>query len=102
MAKDDIGGWGMLGFVIGIATAYVLKFISQLLSAIPGVSVDLQAISVSTQGLIEVVDPGKGLSGILAQMFGAIPFALTIPDILMVGLGGAVFAILGFLAYNSF
>lgn len=88
--------YGILGFVAAIGTGFLLKFISQLVSMIPGVALDLQAarqgIAITTTGLGEVL--GTGLSIYAKKLFGLIPF-VGLPEWIYVGLGGAAFVMLG-------
>ena len=92
MAKEYMK-YGILGFWAAIGTGFILKFISQIVSTIPGVSLDLQSISLSTSGLGGVV--GTGLNTYAQKMFGLIPIAITIPEWIMIGIGGALFVMLG-------
>lgn len=90
--QKDLMKYGWLGFLAGIATGFILKFISQIVSAIPGVSLDLQSITVGTTGLGGIIKPELG-----QKLLGLIPagLPLTIPEFIGIGVGGAVFVILG-------
>lgn len=91
--KQDMIAYGKLGFVAAIATGFILKLISQFVSLIPGVNLNLQSVSISTEGLTGVI--GTGLSEYAGKLFGLVPVSLTIPEWIFVGIGGALFVILG-------
>lgn len=93
LKQKSIMAYGWLGFWAGIATGFILQFVSQIVSMIPGVSLDLQSISITTTGLGGVI--GTGLSDYAKQLFGLVPFALTIPEFIFIGIGGALFVMLG-------
>jgi len=84
--------FGWLGFWAAIGTGFLLKFISQLVSTLPGVNLSLQAISVETTGLGGVVQTGFSESA--KKLFGLVSFA-TLPEWIFVGIGGALFVMLG-------
>lgn len=89
----DYKKWGMLGFWAALATGFILKFISGIVSQIPGVTLDLQSISVSTTGLGSTIN--TGLSAYAQKLFGLIPISLTGTEWIMVGIGGALSVVLG-------
>lgn len=91
MAKDYMK-YGILGFVAAIVTGGLLKFISDMVSAIPGVALDLQSISIQTTGLTGVV--GTGLSTYAEKLFGLVPF-VSVSEWILLGIGGALFVMLG-------
>lgn len=85
--------YGLLGFVATIATPWLLKGISTVLSKVPGLSVDLQSVSVTTTGVGNVINPG--LNKYASMLFSKIPVQFTVPEWIMLGIGGAAFVILG-------
>lgn len=103
MIKTDFMGYlknyGPLGFVAAIVTGFILKFISQIASMIPGVTLDLQAIAVGATGLTEVIQ--TGLSTYARKLFGLIPITLGIPEFIYLGIGGMLFVTLGAWAVGS-
>ena len=91
--NKDLTNYGKLGFIAAIATGFILKLISQLVSMIPGVELDLQAITISTTGLTNVI--GTGLGDYAKKLFGLINAPITMPEWIFIGIGGAAFLILG-------
>jgi len=91
--QKDMMTYGKLGFVAAIATGFLLKLISQLVSLIPGVNLDLQSVSITTEGLGGVI--GTGLGQYAEKLFGLSPVALSVPEWIFIGIGGALFVILG-------
>lgn len=91
--KAQIQKYGVLGALAGVGTGFMLKFISQLVSNIPGVNLDLQSISISTTGLGNVVN--TGLSTYAQKLLGLVSVPLTIPEWAYLAIGGAAFVILG-------
>lgn len=89
---DLVKDFWLLGFIAAIGTGFLLKFISQIVSMIPGVTLNLQAISVETTEVGGVV--GTGLSTFAEKLFSGISL-VTIPDFIFLGIGGALFVILG-------
>lgn len=85
--------YAKLGAIAGVATGFLLKTISGLVSKIPGVSLDLQSVSISTSGLGGVVN--TGLSSYAQKLFGLVPVSLQIPELLWTAVGGALFMMLG-------
>jgi hypothetical protein len=95
MAKtfmEYVRTYGVLGFIAALVTGFLLKTISQIVSLIPGVTVDLQSISVQTEGVGAVI--GTGLSTYAQKIFGAVQF-VSVADWIYVGIGGALFVMLG-------
>jgi hypothetical protein len=89
------------GIITG-AGALVLKpllnGISKVLTLIPGVEVSLQSISIQTTGLTDVINPG--LNQYVQQLFGYLTTAFTIPQFIMLFVGGFLFGVIGHLLYN--
>ena len=86
-----------IGAVAALVGGFVFGFISKLVSMIPGVSLDLQSISVSTTGLGTVIN--TGLSKYAQQLFGLIPSGIaskiTGMEWVYLVIGGAAFVVLG-------
>lgn len=99
MAKTKTGQYFMLGGVAAIVTSWLLGFISNLLSNIPGLSVDLQSISVTTTGLGGVV--GTGLSTYAQKVFGLIPVSISGMEFVWAFVGGGLFVVLGAWLYDN-
>lgn len=93
LKQEEIMKWGILGFVAAIFTGFILKFISQIVSLIPGVDLNLQATAVTTEGLGGVI--GTGFGEFAQKLFGAVPIPLTMPDYIIAGFAGALFVIVG-------
>lgn len=93
MNDKEMWGWAKLGAIAGVATGFFLKTVSQLVSMIPGVSLDLQSISISTTGLGNVVN--TGLSTYAKKVLGMVPVPLTMPEWVWLAVGGALFMIVG-------
>ena len=93
---EPIDYW-KIGALAGALGGVILGFISKIVSMIPGVSLDLQAISVSTTGLGSVVN--TGLSKYAQKLFGMIPSGIaskvTMIDWVYLAVGGAAFVVLG-------
>lgn len=97
LKQKDVTAWGVLGAVAGVGTGFLLETVSKLASMIPGVSVDLQSISVQTSGLTDVVNTGLSdkISLYAGKLLGALPVGLTGMEWLYIALGGALFTIIG-------
>ena len=91
--QKDLMAYGKLGFAAAIATGWLLGFISNLVSMIPGVNLDLQAISIGTTGVGGTIN--TGLQTYAGKLLGILPQAITIPEWIMIGVGGALFVIAG-------
>ena len=88
--KKDYMSWAKVGAIAGVATPYVLSTISKVVSMIPGVSLNLQSISISTTGVNQVIN-----TSLAAKLFGLVSLNISLPTLLMTAIGGALFAILG-------
>lgn len=97
MAKDYTE-WGILGFWATLLAAPILKFISQAVSAIPGVNLELQSVTVATTDVAGVI--GTGFGEYAKKLFGMVPF-LSLPEWIIAGIGGALFVMLGAWAYDN-
>ena len=89
--------YGTVGAVAAVASGFILKGISQAASIIPGVTVDLQSISITTSDIGGVV--GTGLNKYMQKLLGVLPISM--PEWVMIALGGALFVMLGGLIYES-
>ena len=96
----QITGLGILGAIAAIATNFILGFISSLVSIIPGVSLDLQSIAVTTTGLGQVIQPGVG-SSLANKLLGIVPIPITGTEIAVLAAGGAAFVIIGAIIVDS-
>jgi len=100
MDQEKIIKHGLFGGVAALATVPLLKFISGLVSNIPGVSLDLQSISISTTGLGGVVN--TGLSQYAMKILGKLPqLPFTPAEWMWTFVGGALFVILGYLLVEN-
>lgn len=81
----------LFGALAGAGTTWLLGFISKILSMIPGITVDLQAISITTTGLGGVF--GTGLGVYAKKVFTTI--GVGAPELLYTAIGGALFVLLG-------
>jgi len=81
----------------GIGTAWLLGFLSKWLSKVPGLTVNLQSISVETTGLSNTV--GTGLGVYAKKLFTTV--GIGAPEILYAFIGGAVFGLLGYYIVNA-
>ena len=93
--------WGILGAVMGVFTGLLLNTLSSVinsLSGVTGVTVNLQAITVTYTGGSVVTLPATQGSQFFAKIFGMIPnigIQQMIPEIVMLGIGGALVFIAG-------
>lgn len=82
-----------IGAVAGALGMVLLGWISKIVSMVPGVSLDLQAISVSSTGLGTVIN--TGLSTYAKKLFGIVPIPITGMGIVYAAIGGAATIVLG-------
>lgn len=99
MAMNKMMKYFILGGLLALGTSWLLGIISKFVSMIPGVNLDLQAISITTTGLGGVVD--TGLSSYAQKAFGLIPVSLTLPEMLWAFVGGGLFVMLGAWLYDN-
>jgi asparagine N-glycosylation enzyme membrane subunit Stt3 len=101
MNQKEMMGYGIFGGVAALATIPLLKFISGLVSKIPGISLDLQSISIGTTGLGGVVQ--TGLSQYAQKLMGLLPqIPFTMAEWVWTFVGGALFVILGAYLVEAF
>jgi len=96
MAKFDmkkVRTYAILGALAGVATPYLLKLISTVLSYIPGVSVQLQSVTV-TGNVGQAV--GTGMGAYAKQLLGLVPLSIGVPELFFTAIGGALFMVLGY------
>jgi len=93
LGNKELMAYGKLGAVAGLATGFLLKTISGIVSMVPGVSLDLQSISIGTTGLGGIVN--TDLSQYAQKLFGMVNVPLSGMEWLYVAIGGAIFMILG-------
>lgn len=102
---------GILGFVVGLALPAFLKTVSNLVSLIPGVALNLNAVvaqktadaagnvvlTVSTSGLTTAVNTGLGakIGEFAAKLLSISPIPITGYEWIYAGIGGAAFFMLG-------
>jgi hypothetical protein len=91
--------YAKVGAVMGALGGIILGLISKLVSMIPGISLDLQSISVSTTGLGSVVN--TGLSKYAQKLLGLVPISLGGMDWLYLAAGGAASLVLGAYAVEN-
>lgn len=91
--QKDLMKYGKLGFIAAIVSGFILKLISQLVSIIPGVSLDLQSVAIQTTGIGGVVN--TGLSTYAQKLFGMVSIPLSVPEWIFIGIGGAAFVVVG-------
>lgn len=100
MDTDKMFKWGLFGGAANLAAVPLMKLMSGLISKIPGVTLDLQSVSISTTGVGQVINPG--LNQYVMKILGklpSLPFAGS--DWLWSFIGGAMFAIVGYLLYEN-
>jgi len=92
VSQTELKEYGMFGAVAGVATSFVLGTISKFVSMIPGVSLNLQSISISGQvsGALNT-----GLSTYVQKALGMISVPLQMSDWIWSAVGGALFVIIG-------
>ncbi len=88
----DYTKYGILGFWAAIGTGFILKFISQIVSTIPGITLNLQAVTAETTGLGGII--GTGLNTYAKKLFGMVSI-VSLPEWIYIGIGGALFVMLG-------
>lgn len=97
----NVKQWGILGAIMGFLTPIVLSTISSVInsvSGITGVTVNLQAITITYTGGSVVTLPASQGSAYFAKVFGLIPnigIQQMIPEMVMLALGGAAVFIAG-------
>lgn len=80
-----------LGAIIGVVTPWALMLVNTVMNLIPGINVELEAVSVSgtvTTGLSTAAEATN-------RALGLIPMEITIPNVLISAIAGAVFLVLG-------
>jgi hypothetical protein len=92
--------YGVVTGVGALVLKPLLSGISTVLSFIPGVEVGLQSISVQVTGLTDVINPG--LNQYVQQLLGYISTTFTVPQFIMLFVGGFLFGVVGALLYNLF
>lgn len=82
-----------IGAIAGVLGTVILGTLSKVASMIPGVTLDLQSITVSTTGLGSTVN--VGLSKYAKSLLGIVPVQLSGMEWLYAAIGGALFLMLG-------
>lgn len=93
LSKKDMQKYFVFGGIAGLITPWLLSFISQLVSAIPGVNLELQSISASATGLGTVVN--TGLSDFVKKAFGVIPLDFTAAGWFFIFIGAGLSLVAG-------
>lgn len=99
LSNKQMQGYFVFGGVAAIISAFILKMISQLVSAIPGVDLSLQSITVQTTGLGGIV--GTGLGEFAKKFLGLVPVAISVPEWIFAFIGGGLFVLLGAVIVNN-
>lgn len=97
---EKLSKYALLGAAGAVITKPLLSGISTVLSKVPGLSVDLQSVSLSTTGLNTVINPG--LNTYVQKLLGLVTLPFTMPDWIMLAIGGALFVILGGMVVDYF
>jgi len=94
MANDKIWQYGLLGAIAVLVNMVLFKLISAVLSAIPGLSVNLQSVSIdaNVSGAL-----GTGLGKYAQNLFGMAGVTLPLQTYIIAAIGGALFVMLGYL-----
>lgn len=94
--------WFTFGAVATVATPYILTYVSKALSIVPGVTANLQSVSITTTGVGGVINTGLAAKVMgLTQYLPAIVQKITLPEIVIMAAAGGAAVFLGGLIVDN-